>query len=44
MAAGLLLVMAAGAQAQPKTKGKDEAYDAAVARHVLDPDRCFQDG
>lgn len=34
MAAGLLLVMAAGAQAQPKTKGKDEAYDAAVARHL----------
>ena len=34
MAAGLLLVMAAGAQAQPKTKGKDEAYDTAVARHL----------
>jgi flagellar L-ring protein precursor FlgH len=34
MTTALVLVMAAGAQAQSKTKGKEEAYDAAVTRHL----------
>jgi len=34
MTTALVLVMAAGAQAQSKAKGKEEAYDAAVTRHL----------
>lgn len=34
MTAALVLVMATGAAAQSKTKSKEEAYDAAVTRHL----------